>query len=302
MPSMRPDVPGLALGTVQWGMPYGVANTSGPPSPSEIDRILRQAEESGVTLLDTAHDYGDSEAVIGRALKRLQAHDTFTIVTKAKLHDGESPDALRESLEESRKLLGVDVLPFCLLHDAEQARIPGVWDTLLAAREKGIVQQIGASVSGDAIRALEEAADLEHLSAVQIAANVFDTGLIGNRALSLLRERGVTIFARSAFLQGLIVIDEADVPQALHAVLPAKRRLAALAENGRRSVPELALQYPLTVPEVDCLVIGCETLEQFEQDLAWRDAPRLTTDELAEIADLALDLPEWITKPWEWPK
>lgn len=302
MAAPRPPLPKLALGTVQWGLPYGIANISGPPTAVEIDRILRRAEESGVTLLDTAHDYGESEAVIGRALARLGAHDTFVIATKAKLHDGESPDALRSSLEKSRRLLGIDIVPFFLLHDAQQARIPGVWDTLLGARADGIVQNVGVSVSGDAIRALAEAANLEHMTAVQIAGNVFDTGLIGSAELATLRENGVTVFARSAFLQGLIVMAEVDVPEALREVLPAKRRLTALAKREGRSVLELALQYPLTVPAVDCLVIGCETIQQFEQNLAWRDAPPLTASELADIADLARDLPEWITKPWEWPK
>jgi len=301
MPSFRPSIPTLGLGTVQWGMPYGIANTSGPPSPAEIDRILRRAEEAGVTLLDTAHDYGESEAAIGRALTRLGAHDSFTIVTKAKLHEGERPETLRESLQTSLGLLGVDILPFCLLHDANQARIPGVWDTLLAARADGIVREIGVSVSGDAVQALDETAALEHMTVVQIAANVFDTGLIGSPALAACRERGVAVFARSAFLQGLIVMDPDDVPEALRDVLPAKRRLVALANKGSRSVLELALQYPLTVPAVDCLVIGCETLQQFEENLKWRDAAALTADELTEITDLAGDLPKWITQPWEWP-
>lgn len=302
MPPLQPSIPSLGLGTVQWGMPYGIANTSGPPSPAEIDRILRRAEEAEVTLLDTARDYGESETVIGRALRRLRAHDAFTIVTKTKLHEGERPETLRKSLETSLQTLGLDVLPFCLLHDANQARIPGVWDTLLTARADGIVREIGVSVSGDAIQALDETAALEHMTAIQIAANVFDTELIGSQALATCRERGVTVFARSAFLQGLIVMAPADVPEALRDVLPAKRRLSALADKGGRSVLELAIQYPLTVPAIDCLVIGCETLQQFEENLKLRDAPPLTADELAEIADLACDLPEWITQPWEWPR
>ena len=61
----------LMLGTVQFGMNYGVANTTGKPSFETVKAILKEAYDGGINALDTAPEYGDSEEVIGKALKEL---------------------------------------------------------------------------------------------------------------------------------------------------------------------------------------------------------------------------------------
>ena len=160
---------------------------------------------------------------------------------------------------------------------------------------------VGVSVSENPVAVLEKAMRLEGLSVVQVALNVFDTQLVRSGILAELQRRGIAVFARSAFLKGLIALAEERVPAAMAAVLPAKRRLRARAAARGRDILEFALQYPLSLPPVDCVLVGCETLAQLEQNLAWASAPRLTDDDLAAVADLATDLPAWITKPWLWP-
>ena len=72
----------LMLGTVQFGMDYGVANTHGKPSFETVKNILREAFDGGVNALDTAPEYGNSEEVIGKALKELGVLKKFKTVTK----------------------------------------------------------------------------------------------------------------------------------------------------------------------------------------------------------------------------
>ena len=67
----------LLLGTAQWGSRYGVSNTQGVTSGGEIKNILDKAYASGISLLDTAPDYGDSESKIGIA-----DANGFNIITK----------------------------------------------------------------------------------------------------------------------------------------------------------------------------------------------------------------------------
>jgi aryl-alcohol dehydrogenase-like predicted oxidoreductase len=55
----------LALSTVQFGLPYGIANQAGPVSRSEVKSMLQFALANGVDSLDTAIAYGDSEACLG---------------------------------------------------------------------------------------------------------------------------------------------------------------------------------------------------------------------------------------------
>ena len=68
----------LALGTVQFGLHYGVSNAAGRVSADEVARILDAAEAAGIRVLDTARGYGTAEAVLGE----LHAGERFDVVTK----------------------------------------------------------------------------------------------------------------------------------------------------------------------------------------------------------------------------
>ncbi len=72
----------LMLGTVQFGMPYGVANRTGQPDAARVREILTVAADGGVNCLDTAALYGSSEETLGRALAELGLAGKMTVVTK----------------------------------------------------------------------------------------------------------------------------------------------------------------------------------------------------------------------------
>ena len=74
----------MTIGTVQLGMNYGIANNAGKPDEEKAFSILRAALEGGVTSLDTARGYGNSEEVIGRFLKQWEGAMPF-ITTSASL-------------------------------------------------------------------------------------------------------------------------------------------------------------------------------------------------------------------------
>ena len=56
----------MSLGTVQFGLHYGIANDVGKPPEEQSYEMLKAALDNGVTSIDTAHAYGDSEDIIGR--------------------------------------------------------------------------------------------------------------------------------------------------------------------------------------------------------------------------------------------
>ena len=72
----------LMLGTVQFGLRYGIANTSGKPDLDQVEAIVRAAADGGITALDTAAAYGDSEQVLGLVLQRAGLAGQFTVVSK----------------------------------------------------------------------------------------------------------------------------------------------------------------------------------------------------------------------------
>ena len=112
----------LMIGSVQFGMDYGIANKNGQPSYETVRDVLACAYEGGVNCVDTAAAYGTSEEVLGRALAELRISDEFIVATKV-LHlatehlSAEIADKMVEaSVTRSLQRLRLEVLPICLPH------------------------------------------------------------------------------------------------------------------------------------------------------------------------------------------
>ena len=56
----------IALGTVQWGLDYGIANTHGIPSDEVLNSIFALANKAGINMFDTAAQYGEAEKRVGQ--------------------------------------------------------------------------------------------------------------------------------------------------------------------------------------------------------------------------------------------
>src|SRR5262245_41878939 len=95
----------LSLGTVQFGLDYGIANTTGKVSEVQVQKILHKALTEGLGAIDTASSYGNSEAVLGKFLK---SHaDSFKIVTKLAPVNYFSAGFVQRELEQSLEQLHV---------------------------------------------------------------------------------------------------------------------------------------------------------------------------------------------------
>jgi len=115
----------FSLGTVQLGMTYGLGEDREKPSEEKAFSILDTAMELGVNNLDTANNYGDSEEVIGRWLKKRREENKNLpwIVTKIGPFKHGSYDILRDDIlyqtESCLKNLGVDSLDCLMVHDLD---------------------------------------------------------------------------------------------------------------------------------------------------------------------------------------
>jgi len=193
----------LALGTVQLGIPYGIANQSGMPDDLTAAEILSAAQASNYTWLDTATTYGQSESVLGRLLPSSWHPD---IATKIVLSDDTAPS---EQLATSLGKLKRSSVEALLLHkeaDLDHPRLPE-FANLPAS---GMVQRVGVSCY-DPRRALQgiEAG----FQCLQVPCNLFDTSSIDAGVFQRARESGVLVFVRSIFLQGLFFLTP-DHPRA----------------------------------------------------------------------------------------
>lgn len=197
----------LALGSVQFGLSYGIANTSGQVVPSEVSAILNTCRDSGIDTLDTAIAYGESEQRLGEA-----GVAGFHVVSKLpKLETGHGSIALM--VEGALQRLGVPVLDGLLLHRSEDLCGPDAGDVYAALgdlKARGLVRKIGISIYDPA--ELDAVLTRFAVDLVQAPYNVVDRRLDSSGWLARLKDAGVEVHTRSAMLQGLLLMEPTARP------------------------------------------------------------------------------------------
>ena len=247
----------LVLGTVQFGLQYGV-NSAGRPSQEAVKSILKEAAKGGITTLDTSSAYGNSEEILGESVT---TEENFKIVSK--YPKGEIP--VRVMFNSSLKRLKVDKLYGYLLHHFEVYKNnPKVWDEFIALKESGKVKKIGFSLyTPDELEFILKKGSPFDL--IQVPFNIFDKKFLPY--MKELHEKGVEIHVRSTFLQGLFFKDRNALPEKLQ---PMKKYLLQLDEFSKKSglsISEIALNYNLQNPNIDGVLIGVDNVEQLQTNL-----------------------------------
>jgi aryl-alcohol dehydrogenase-like predicted oxidoreductase len=249
----------LALGTVQFGVPYGVNNTNGIPTESELKQILNFASNSGINFLDTAFAYGNSEARIGE----LAIKNSFNIISKFSTTSNKSDFEI--NLKNSLSNLQIKSIYGYLAHSANNLiQYPQVWDLLNEAKEKGKVKKIGYSIYTPL--ELEELLSLNMIpDIVQVPYSLLDRSF--ENTFSKLKEYKCEIHVRSIFLQGLYLLNPHKLPQNLKEFKSVLLDLNKLCYNYKTTVYELALNFVYLNPNIDKVVIGIDNLHQLKKNL-----------------------------------
>lgn len=261
----------LGLGTVQFGLNYGVSNTAGKTPEAEAERILRLAADNHIRVLDTAAGYGESEEVLGRTLP---SQHPFAILTKTPaLRVEETGDEyverVRETFIRSLARLGQKKLYGVLAHHAEDllsAQGEALMQALLEFRRQGLVEKVGVSVYNasqiDAILA-RHPVDL-----VQLPASVLDQRLIASGHLTKLKRAGIEVHARSVFLQGLLLMSPDALPAYFSTIRDHLAGYRAYLEGLGLTPLGAALGFVLGLPEVDHVILGVNSAAQLQEILA----------------------------------
>lgn len=192
--------PQLCLGTVQFGLPYGITNQAGQVPEVEVSRILELATASGIELLDTAQAYGTSETVLGRCWPTGAPRRLIS-----KLPAGAGQESWEASLVASLDRLKTPQLDGFLLHrssDLLASDGKALMDWLEGLRERGLVERIGVSIY-DASEL--DGLPLERLQLVQLPLSVYDQRPIRDDTIARLQDLGIAVHVRSVLLQGLLL-------------------------------------------------------------------------------------------------
>jgi aryl-alcohol dehydrogenase-like predicted oxidoreductase len=254
----------LALGTAQFGMPYGVANKSGQVTRAEARLMLRLASENGIDSIDTAIAYGETEKYLGEI-----GVENFMLVTKLlAMPDGflDVNSWIHGQVSSSLVRLGVSQIYGLLLHKSEDLLGPSgreLYRALDSLKEKGLVKKIGISIySPNELEALKNDFSFD---LIQTPFNLIDQRLLHSGWMKRLKDKGVEIHTRSTFLQGLLLMKELDIPPKFS---PWKHLWKKwhdwLAENNVSAL-QGSLAFALSFPEIDRVVVGADSHQQLKE-------------------------------------
>jgi len=290
----RSAVSKLALGTAQFGLPYGIANATGQVTPEEANIILATASAAGLDTLDTAIAYGDSESTLGR----LHA-DRFGIITKLPpVPEGVSEVGgwIRAQVSASIERLRVGRLEGLLLHRPDQLlgqNGDAIYRELVALRDEDWVTRIGVSVY--------DPVQLEELSAlafdlVQAPLNVFDQRMLRSGWLGRLKARGTAFHARSAFLQGLLLMPPDRRPSQFSGWSKVWTIWDDWLRDSRLTALQACLRFPAHLASVERVVVGVDSNAQFQSILAAADGP------MPDLPGALAEVDPFLLNPANWSK
>ncbi|XOB62022.1 aldo/keto reductase [Campylobacterota bacterium DY0563] len=286
----------LSLGTVQFGLDYGIANIDGKPTDKEVKEIITYLYDNGINAFDTATSYGNSEERIGKVFKNL---DKLFIISKLSSEDflSKAEDGIKNSL----KKLNVNSLFGLLLHDN---KVLNNWNNeskiiLGNLQKKGFIQNFGVSIytSLEFNKALEN----EDIRFIQIPFNIFDLRAINEEWFDKVKAKGKLIFIRSVFLQGLLLIDKEKLPEKLSKAKEYLEQFEQFALNYEMTKSELALSFVDSVAKDAILLFGCDNLMQAKENLEnYKNLKVLSGDQINEIIKAFKNISEDIYLPTRW--
>ena len=198
----------LGIGSVQFGLDYGISNRSGATPPSDVQLILDRAGAAGVRIIDTAPLYGTAEEVLGKCLPHSHR---FDIVTKTPsftdIPESARVGHLKRVFERSLTRLGTNRVYGLLMHHADDLLKPGgeaLYEAMTALKHAGKVARIGASIyePEQVDRLLERFA----IDLIQVPVNVLDQRLVAVLVEDLPEANALVRVQLAAFADVLEVI------------------------------------------------------------------------------------------------
>ena len=267
----------LVLGTVQFGVPYGINNQSGIPKDDELASIFSFANQSGINILDTAQGYGNSEERIANL-----SNDQFSVISKFK--QLAAPFPFHKKLEESLKKLKKSSLYGYMAHDGDLLiENPTWWEGLQLAKEQGFVKKIGYS--------LYSVSQLEKLLAKQMVPDIiqFPYNILDRRFESFLFElnsMGVEIHTRSVYLQGLFQMEPIQVPNYLEPLQNYLKIVRGIAKRNQLSIGEICLRFVINNLFINKVVIGIDNLSQLKDNVSICQIDNLSEEIMSELLSI----------------
>ncbi len=251
----------------------------------DVARLLNQALDAGLNVIDTAECYMDSEEKIGKAVS--SRRKDFHLFTKCGHPDSPGvadwrPESLLKSIERSLQRLKTDRVDLVQLHTCtlEDLKRGDVISALQTARDKGYTRFIG--YSGDS-KAAKYAIECGAFDSLQTSLSIADQEAI-DLTIPLARARGMGVIAKRPL--GNAVWRYSTRPEVGYHQ-PYWDRVQKLKydflKDDPAQVSSIALRFTLGIPGVDVAIVGTKNPERWKENAKLLEAGPLPSDKFEAI-------------------
>ncbi|MEV5892043.1 aldo/keto reductase [Nonomuraea fuscirosea] len=290
--------------------PYGIGAlmlaTRGNPDPADSARLIHKALDAGINLVDTSDTYGDSEEVVGAALKGRR--DEVVLATKFGRPIGDDPNQqgasrrwITQAVEGSLRRLQTDHIDIYQLHRPDpDTDLEETLSALTDLVRAGKIRTFGTSALpvSEIVEAqwVAERRGLERFRTEQPPYSILSRG-IEREMLPVAQRYGLGVLVWGPLGQGMLTgrVRRGEVNElrraGLFRHLNDERRidvveeLIPLAEEAGLTMPHLAMAFAIAHPGVSCALLGARTVEQLDDLLAGLDVT-LSDDLLDRIDEI----------------
>jgi aryl-alcohol dehydrogenase-like predicted oxidoreductase len=253
----------IILGTVQFGLDYGINNISGKPGGKEVFKILNYASRMGINFLDTAEAYGNAHQILGDYNRH---HTTNKFRTVTKFPSDQKPLDVRKKIAGYLKDLSLPTLWGVMFHSFESLEIgTRYFSELTSLKQEKIIEHVGVSVytNEEALQAL----NYDPIDFIQLPFNLLDNDMKRGEVIRAIRRAGKMVHTRSAFLQGLFFKKLEYYPENLMPLRKYVSELHDIISLTHYSMEDVCLLYAINHTEIQGVVIGVDNHNQLEQNM-----------------------------------
>lgn len=254
----------LGIGTVQFGLNYGIANQHGKVNLDQSRAIINYAKELGIDTLDTAAAYGESELVLGQCdLAGMR------LVSKLQRLPTDLQDAAGWAEEQTKATLlrckQTQLYGFLFHHADDLFTSAGhlAYQRLILLKEAGVIKKLGVSAYHP--EQLDKILLDFDFDLVQLPLNVIDRRFCLSGCLDRLKKRNIEIHARSLFLQGLLLMNPTDYPDYFKPWKPLLEQWHLWVMGNSMSPLEACIQHVKSYQEIDRMIVGVENIKQLSE-------------------------------------
>ena len=272
----------ICIGSANFGMEYGL-NKKSPLLKKDIKEIFEFLKKENTIYIDTAANYKNSEIIIGKYSTK-----KFKIITKIKKIPKGVNDLekwLKNEIYTSCKKLRVNKIYGLLVHDTQdlknKKKAKKIYKTFDILKKSKIIEKIGLSIYNP--NELDLYLKNYNFEIVQAPLNIFDRRIINSGWLKKINEKGIEFFARSIFLQGLLIKDINKIDKFFSPYKKKFEKFEIWTQKLNISKVEACIRFVNSYREVDKVIVGINNKMHFFENYKFLKKDKLIVPNSLEI-------------------